>query len=466
MGQNHPSIQQAVAGLPKELRSVCQNISDAGGKAWLVGGCVRDLMLGIAAKDFDLEVYHLSSEALEALLSPLGRCQHVGKQFGVLKFWHQGLELDIALPRQERKTAAGHKGFEVTTHPDLDPETASLRRDFTINAMMLDPLSTQLLDLHHGRQDLNKGILRHVSTAFAEDPLRPLRAMQFAARFKLTLADETSVLCRQMLGDASSLSPPRIWIEWQKWSHAEYPSFGLEALQDSGWLSLYPEIKCLINCPQDAQWHPEGNVWQHTLQVVDQAAAIATRNKLDDEQREYLVFAALCHDFGKPETNIEFENGRIGSPGHSSAGSEISRHFLRRIHAPKRIADYVTPLIKDHMCHMHGEPTPRAVGRLAHRLKPAHIELWEMLVEADASGRAPAPPSRPALCWLRMAEDMAQHRNAPVQILTAQMLMDMGVTAGPKMGKILKNAYSAQLDGDITDERSALAWCKKKNNLA
>lgn len=446
--------------LPETLFGICEAIKAAGGQAWLVGGCVRDLLLGLQPKDFDLEVYHLQPEKLQSLLAPLGRCQQVGRQFGVIKFWRNGLEIDIALPRRERKTAAGHRGFEVICDPDLEPEIASERRDFTINAMMLDPLSCELLDPHGGREDLRCGLLRHVSAAFSEDPLRPLRAMQFAARFKLRLHKGTAELCRSMLAEAATLPPSRIWLEWQKWAHAAHPSFGLQALHDSSWLKLYPQLMALIGCAQDARWHPEGDVWTHTLLVVDQAARIAARNHLDKEMREYLVFAALCHDFGKPATSISYQDGRIGSPGHSEAGIDIAEAFLKAIHAPKRISRFVRPLILDHITHLHGEPSPRAVRRLAARLVPASIELWEMLVEADASGRHPAPPSRPALAWLELARKLKQHQNKPAPIVSGRLLMQLGMPPGPAMGKMIRQAYQAQLDGAFASMDEALAWCK------
>ncbi len=448
--------------LPDALLSVARTMDTAGGRAWLVGGCVRDLLLDITPKDFDLEVYGLDAETLERTLAPLGRTQHVGKQFGVLKLWHRGLEIDVALPRCEKKNGHGHRGFSVHCDPAMQPARATLRRDFTINAMMLDLLNGELLALHNGRRDLEQHILRHVSPAFAEDPLRPLRGMQFAARFRLKLAPETAALCRRMLDEAHTLPASRIWIEWRKWSHAASPSYGLVALADSGWLALYPELTALQDCPQDPRWHPEGDVWRHTLQVVDQAAGIASRQQLSLSDREILLFAALCHDLGKPATTVRYENGRIGSPGHSEAGMPLTKSFLQRIHAPRRMAQYVLPMVHDHITHLHGEATPRAVRRLAHRLQPATIELWEMLVEADASGRAPAAPSRPALNWLQMAMDMQQHRNSPSPILSGRLLMKLGLEPGPAMGRLLKQAYQAQLDGVFHDENTALDWCREQ----
>ncbi|MDQ6952393.1 MAG: HD domain-containing protein [Mariprofundaceae bacterium] len=444
--------------LSPTLIKLCQNIAKKGGKAWLVGGCVRDLCLGIKPKDMDLEIYGLSADNLQKITLPMGHSEQVGKHFGVLKLWVKGEAFDLALPRTEKKTHAGHAGFDITHDIHLSPRIASLRRDFTINAMMFDPLTSERLDFHGGQKDLQCGRLRHVSPAFSEDPLRVLRAMQFAARFRLKLTPETAQLCHDLLPEASTLACSRIWGEWQKWAHAAYPSFGLQALHDSGWLGLYPSLTPLLNCPQDSRWHPEGNAWKHTLQVCDQASFIAKRENLNDKSTEYLVFAALCHDLGKPETTFTDEAGHVHSPNHSQAGIEPSRAFLQNIAAPKWVERYVTPLVYDHITHLSGQPSARAIRRLAHRLEPASIELWERLVEADASGRAPSPPSRPALPWLEKARKLESHRQKIKPIITGKFLIIRGISSGKKMGAIIQQAYEAQLDGSFDDEDSADHW--------
>ncbi|OIO69282.1 MAG: tRNA nucleotidyltransferase [Zetaproteobacteria bacterium CG1_02_53_45] len=446
--------------LPVSLIEVCQHLAHTNATAWLVGGCVRDLLLGITPNDFDLEVFNLPVESLQKALKKMGRVELVGKQFGVFKLWLGELEIDVALPRTEQKKTQGHRGFLINSDPHLSPEAATSRRDFTINAMMLNPLTGQLLDFHNGEKDLNNKQLRHVSHAFSEDPLRPLRAMQFAARFGFSLHHEAAALCRDLIGEAVTLPKERVWAEWQKWSRSPYPSYGLQLLMDSGWITLYPELQALVDCPQDPHWHPEGNVWIHILQCCDQAAAIASRNELQPSLRQRLVFAALSHDFGKPVATTIGHHGRIISPGHSEAGVKPADAFLSSIGAPASLFDYIKPLVLEHITHLHGEPSDRAVRRLAHRLEPANIELWEMLVEADASGRAPALPSRPALEWLNKATLLQHHQNQPRPILTGKLLLALGVAPGPSMGHLLKSAYEAQLDGYIFDELSAISWYK------
>lgn len=450
--------------LPADLRMLSQHLMDRGGRAWLVGGCVRDLLLGISPQDYDIEVYGLHEAALTAALQEIGRCDQVGRQFGIHKLRLHGRTIDVALPRTEIKCGQGHRSFSVQSDPFLSPEVASRRRDFTINAMMFDPVQNQLLDLHGGQSDLLSRTLRHVSTAFGEDPLRPLRAMQFAARFSMQLAPATAAICHTLIGEAATLPGSRIREEWRKWCQAATPSCGLIALRESGWLTLYPELSALTDCPQDPRWHPEGSVWQHTLQVVDQAAAIATRYNLDLRIREQLLIAALCHDMGKVETTVRHDNGEISSPGHNHQGIAIAARFLRRIHFPKEVETHILPLIREHMAHIHGQPGERSVRKLAFRLQPANIALWEMLVEADASGRFPAPPSRPAQGWLQLATTMQQHRQPAERIISGRMLIGFGIEPGPAMGALLAKAYQAQLNGDFSDLDSARKWLAKEIN--
>jgi len=444
---------------PVTIGEICRKIQKTGGRAYLVGGCVRDLLLDLQPKDFDLEVYGIGMDQLHQQLVSLGRTETVGKSFGVIKLWLDSLEIDVALPRCERKTSRGHRGFEVDFDPAMSPEEASSRRDFTINAMMLDPLDGKLFDFHGGRQDLERGILRHVSSAFSEDPLRVLRGMQFASRFRLHLHVGTALLCRTLKQDADSLAIERIWIEWRKWAEGEFPSYGLKVLEESRWVSLYPELATMIGCPQEPKWHPEGDVWHHILQVVDRASKIAKRYSWSRERRYSLVFVALLHDLGKPETTITDQKGRIRSPDHSIRGLKHSASFLGRIGAPASLLSYIQPLIKDHLTHMHGAPSDRAVRRLAARLVPSDIELWEALVEADASGRSPLPACRPALAWLEKAHSMQHHQSKPVPIVTGKLLMEYGIEPGPEMGKIIREAYEAQLDGIIGNREEGRQWC-------
>lgn len=449
--------------IPGIVRSICEKFARKKGRGFLVGGCVRDLLLGRKPWDFDIEVYGLSLDEVCSSLSDLGRCKLVGKSFGVVKLKIDDTEIDVALPRKEYKVAKGHRGFSVQFDPTLDPQTASSRRDFTINAMMYDPLQAKLYDFHGGMRDLEEGWLRHISPAFKEDPLRVLRAMQFASRYRLRLAPETSRICREMIKEANALAIERIWQEWRKWAEGRWPSFGLTALRESGWLSLYPPLEAMVGCPQEKRWHPEGDVWRHTLLVVDRAAEIGIQRGWDIDRRRILVFAALCHDIGKPETTV-FDRQRrcIRSPEHSAVGEVLASRFLKSIGAPRLLLQWVLPLVREHLTHMHGPPTPRAVRRLAARLDPVDMAMWEALVEADASGRTPLPPCRPALTWLQQAKKLSSHRGKPKPLVTGKLLLRLGMSPGPKMGEMIRMAYKAQLDGAFQDEAGALEWCRNR----
>jgi len=443
------------------VAQVCERLHAAGGRALLAGGCVRDMLLGLNPSDFDIEVYGLSMGKVQQVLARIGRCEQVGKSFGVIKLWRKNVGIDIALPRRERKSGPGHRGFDVEVDPHLSPMIASRRRDFTMNAMMFDVRNDRLLDFHGGRKDLAAKILRHVSDAFAEDPLRVLRGMQFAARFNLELADETAMLCHRLRQEANTLAHERIWAEWRKWAMASHPARGLAVLEKSGWIDIYPELAAMRGCPQNARWHPEGDVWTHSCLTVERAASVASARGWHDKRRLYLVLAALCHDIGKPATTMDDGNDCIRSPGHSMEGMEITMRFMHRIGAPTSVVTAVTPLIREHMTHTHGMPTQRAVRRLSHRLQPVNITLWEALVEADASSRPPLPHARPALPWLNAAQALGHHEKKPTPIVNGRMLMALGVKPGPGMGRLIAAAFEAQLDGAFNDAASAMAWCRR-----
>src|SRR3954447_2820550 len=252
------------------IQPILDAIQAAGGRPLIVGGTVRDALMGAAPSEFDIEVYDLPIEQLLDLLAGFGRVDAVGRSFGILKLrLPGGYQIDISLPRRESKIGAGHRGFLATPDPTMTPREAAARRDFTWNALAVTP-EGELLDFFGGAADLSAGIIRHTTAAFAEDPLRVLRAMQFAARFDMRLAPETAALCRTLLPEAPALATERMWGEWQKWAiKGRKPSAGLCVLAETGWLTLYPELEKLIDCPQDSLWHPEGSVWLHTLYVCD-----------------------------------------------------------------------------------------------------------------------------------------------------------------------------------------------------
>ena len=428
--------------------------AEAGGRAWLVGGCVRSALLKEAVTDFDIEVFGLDPERLERVLTGLGRVSRVGKAFGIFKL--SGWPVDVGLPRRERKAGTGHCGFEIDVDPHLTLEEAAARRDFTCNALYLDILSGEIADPLGGMRDLEERLLRHCSPRFHEDPLRVLRAMQFAARLPADIAAETVVLCRELTPEG--LSRERFFGEWEKLLlSGKEPSRGLRGLQECGWLRFFPELKAMEGCPQDPQWHPEGDVWMHTLHCMDAFARARTGDREDDL---IVGLAVLCHDMGKPATTLH-EGGRIKSPGHEAAGVEPARSFMERLNVPQRFVDAVLPLVR---CHMrpgalhHAGSSAAAVRRLARDC--GRLDLLMRVFQADSSGRPPLPDeSAPTRVWLaEMARQLDVERNKPRPLLRGADLLERGWKAGPALGAFLHNAYEAQLDGSFTDRAEALRW--------
>jgi tRNA nucleotidyltransferase (CCA-adding enzyme) len=363
------------------------------------------------------------------------------------------------VPRRDNKIGKGHKAFAVTLG-DLTPEEAAARRDFTMNSLAYDPFERALIDPYGGVRDLEAGILRHTSAAFAEDPLRVLRGMQFAARFRLRLAPETAELSRSMLPEAAALPIERIFEEWRKWAlKGVEPSAGLWVLSETGWIALYPELEAMRDCPQEIEWHPEGDVFTHTGHVCDAAAAIAERDGLGAEERMVLLFAALTHDLGKPATT-EFIDGRLRSRGHAEAGVPLAEALLGRIGAWESITVRVLPLVREHLAHIALPLEPRAVRRLALRLEPASVEQWGRLVEADHHGRPPLPPEAPAQPYVDLARELAVEQGRPQMILMGRHLLAEGWSPGPAIGQALRAAYEAQIEGAFDTVEGGLEWIK------
>jgi tRNA nucleotidyltransferase (CCA-adding enzyme) len=254
---------------PKKIAKLAVAIRDVGGRAMLVGGCVRDEILGIQSTDWDIEVYGVQPKRLKEIVGSFGEINAVGEAFTVYKL---GTDIDISLPRRDRKAGRGHKGFTVEGDPEMSFEEASSRRDFTVNAILKDPLTGELIDPFEGRDDIERKVMRHVSSeTFGEDSLRVMRAAQFAARFEFDIAPETVELCKSI--DVTDLPKERVWGELEKLLlKSAKPSIGLRWLYELGVVDqIFPEMKSLVGVPQEPEWHPEGDVDVHTMMVADEA---------------------------------------------------------------------------------------------------------------------------------------------------------------------------------------------------
>ena len=454
---------------PPKILELAEAVREAGGRALLVGGCVRDSLMGAQPKDWDVEVYGLAPERLREVLDRLGTVNVVGEAFTVYKL---GSDLDVSLPRRERKLGRGHRGFVIEGDPSMSFVEASRRRDFTINAILQDPLTSEIIDPFAGRSDIEQGVLRAVSAeTFGEDSLRVLRAAQFAARFEFRIAPETVELCRGI--DLSDLPAERIWGELEKLLlRARQPSIGLGWLHALGVLEkIFPEIHALVGVPQDPEWHPEGDVFVHTRLTIDRARELI--DELPYARQVTVMIAALAHDFGKPATT-EFIDGRLRSRGHEAAGTAPAESFLDRIRV-HTIDGYngrsqVIALVREHLkpgefFKKRDEVGEGAFRRLARRCEP---DLLYRVAKADSLGRnAPWVPrekwygSEAQEWFIQRARELDVEQHPPEPLLLGRHLLGLGVAPGPMIGEITRIVYEMQLDGRVRTVDEAIAEAEK-----
>lgn len=445
---------------PKVIQ-LCQAVQDAGGRALLVGGWVRDFVRAgrqtAPSVDYDIECYGLAAEKLRALLAAQGRVDAVGEAFTVYKVRlreaGKSFVVDVSLPRRESKTGRGHRGFVVEGDPAMSIAEAARRRDFTINALMFDPLRQELLDPYNGQADLAQGVIRVVDAhTFVEDSLRVLRALQFAARFEFAIEPATSALCRSI--DLSDLPAERIWAEVEKWLlHAKRPSLGLHAARDLGVTEqLWPEVHALSDCPQDPHVHPEGDVFIHTGLVLDEA-----RKLIDDLPRPKqlaVMLAALCHDFGKPALT-RVVDGRIKATGHENASVSLTETFLARLKLFTMdnydVRAQVLALVKQHAVPHRWFKTKDDISdgdfrRLALQVEP---ELLYRVARADCLGRTGDFPPVAEEWFAARVYELGIAERAPQPLLLGRHVLALGLSPGKRVGEITRAIYERQLDGQI-----------------
>lgn len=452
---------------PNKIIELAKIIDSNGGRAMLVGGCVRDDLMGIAPKDWDLEIYGIEPVKLREILNRFGEVNAVGEAFTVYKI---GQDLDVALPRRERKIGRGHKGFIVEGDQDMPFEEAAKRRDFTINAIMQDALTGEIIDCFGGREDIKNKILRVVSRdTFAEDSLRVLRAAQFAARFEFEIEAETQAICRAI--DLTDLPKERIWGELEKLLlKAEKPSIGLQYFYDLGIANqLFPELVALVGVPQEPEWHPEGNVDVHTLMVVDEARKLI--DDLEFAKQVTVMLGALCHDFGKPATT-KFFDGRWRSHAHDEAGVEPTLSFLDTLGIftldGYDVRSQIVQLVRYHLIpgmFYKSKPGDGAFRRLARKVE---LDLLYRVAKADSLGRNPEwlPKEKwfkaEAQEWfIEKVRTLGIERKAPPSILMGRHLLELGLSPSPDFKRILDAVYEKQLDGQITDLAQAIDEAKR-----
>lgn len=455
--------------IPQKVRKLAELVCSNGGRAMLNGGCVRDELMGARPKDWDVEVYGVEPEKLRTLIAEIGEVNVVGESFAVYKL---AGGIDVSLPRRERKQGRGHRGFIVEGDPNMSFEEACSRRDFTVNAILKDAITGEIVDPFDGRGDIERRVLRHVSDAsFAEDSLRVLRAAQFSARLNFAVADETRELCKSI--DLSDIAKERIWGELEKLLlKANEPSIGLKFLYDVGAIEqLFPELQALVGVQQEPEWHPEGDVDVHTMMVVDEAAKLI--DDLEYSKQVTVMLGALCHDLGKPPTT-EFVDGRVRSRGHDEAGVEPTLSFLNKLgvytldgyDVRGQVIELVRYHLKPGMFYKAKPPVgDGAFRRLARKVEP---DLLYRVAKADSLGRYPDGDrskmvfgSEAQEWFIEKARSLQVETNAPEPILMGRHLLDFGLKPSPQFRQILNSVYELQLDGRVTTLEDAIAEATK-----
>jgi len=484
--------------LPEILTTISKELHSRGAKAIIVGGSVRDHFLGLDIKDYDVEVYGLGQiEELERLLSSYGSVNQVGRSFGVLKFIYDAQEYDFSSPRKESKVARGHRGFDVEIDDSLEYGVAARRRDFTINALGFDIESGELIDPFGGLDDLRDRRLKHIDDGtFVEDPLRVYRAVQFCARFEFELDDSTRELCLGMVsaGTLEELPKERIYAEWQKLLlKSKKPSIGFELMLELGIIERYsPELYAIVGVAQSPVWHPEGDVWVHTMMTIDKMRELLIPNPhAEDKYRLRLLLGALCHDLGKAtDTTIELESteshrwlegGRelyhqalnsgdldsiiIRSIGHESSGVEPARDLLYRLTDEHGLIDSILPLIEHHMKPSQFYRDSAGDGAIRRLATKVQIEELLLVSKADFLGRT----TKESLAgiyhageWLQTkALRLSVSRKAPTPLLRGLDLITLGMKPSPVFGEILDSIYQCQLAGTINTKEQAIQAAKQ-----
>ena len=446
--------------LPKILEEILNDLQTIGATPIVVGGSVRDFFLNIPVKDYDIEIFGIDSlDIIQKSLEKFGSVKLVGKSFGVLTLRVNEYDFDFALPRIEKKIGNSHQDFEVITNANLSFKEAAIRRDFTINAIGYDFFKQEFLDPFDGLKDLKNKIIKHINDkTFIEDSLRVYRAVQFASRFDFKIDESTKELCKQIVlnDELKYLAKERIYEEFKKlFLKSSKPSIGFELLRELGVLKYFDELEVLINCEQDKEYHPEGDVWIHTMMTLDEMARILKEEKIEDEYRKlYLFYGILCHDFGKPFCTKEI-NGKITSHKHESLGIEPTISFLSKLTNEKKFIEIVCTLVKNHLTPFQlylSESSLKAIKRLSLKV---NIEDLCLVCLADCLGRTIKDKEKcpKASSWLlEKAKELDIHNVSIKALVLGRDLIELGFKPSKEFKDILDFAFDLQIDENMNKE--------------
>lgn len=458
-------------------RKIAEKVQEMGGRAYFVGGYVRDKIMARIMEsestdtqdvtklknpmdintDFDMEIHGIKQDQLKELIASFGELVDTGENYGV--YGLKEYDVDLALPRTERAIGRGHKDFEVTVDPFLGTEEAVMRRDFTMNALMEDVLTGEIVDHHGGVDDIRKKLIRHVSsTSFPEDPLRLFRAAQFGARFGYELAEETRTLCKEM--DVTTLAKERVFGELKKaLLKADKPSIFFEELRKMNRLSYwFPEVEALIGVKQNETYHMEGDVWAHTMMVLDYAAKERVRAK----QPLGFMLSALCHDFGK-SIATEYKDGAWHAYQHEKLGLPLVETFLARLTSESQLTKYVLNMVELHM-RPHAVTFSESSIKKTNHMYDQALEPVDLVLLAGCDNRSsinelPFVDGEPFL--MERLAIYEEYMSRPY--VMGRDLVEAGMKPGKNFSDILEYAHKLRLAGVERESalKQTLAYAKK-----
>lgn len=470
--------------LARQLTQFAETVSLNRGRAYFVGGYVRDQLLGLESKDLDIEVHGVDPKHVRQIMeSHFKEVTEQGEAFGVLSTVVRGedetVRIDVSLPRTDSKVAPGHTGFAIHVDPHMGVVAAAQRRDFTINAMLQDILTGERIDPYGGMLDLQAGVLRAVDqTLFGDDPLRVLRAVQFVGRFGLRVEPETLALMQVMAPQLQELSSDRKREEWRKlFLSAPKPSLGLMLARELGlFTGPLHVLEQMAHTEQDPVWHPEGSVWAHTVWGCDEVVTLVEREHLGAEDRLALMLGNLCHDMGKVDTTRR-DGAHIHSQGHQEAGQVYVMPVLRELGC-ERYAEAVANMMRFHHHPMwwfgkQAEVRDGQVRSLARHIKPMTLRLLSYLTEVDLRSRGPYPEEQadvrtPEIAdWFRSKAEQLQILDGPPEdIIRGADLLRLGLRPGPVFGQIVRVANRVHDEHDGTREQILDRIKRAKDELA
>jgi len=422
------------------------------GQAFLVGGCVRDELLGIESNDRDILVTGIPASELESILRAQGSVKLVGQHFGIFIFRPVGSDetFEIALPRTENSTGSGHTDFEVQVDHTLPLVEDLRRRDFTINAIAKDLATGLIIDPWGGQVDIKCKIIRQVfDDTFKEDPLRILRACQFAGRLGFTLEERTFQCMRENAHLVPTLSQERIFIELNKLlMKSPKPSIGFNLMRDTNCLEhILPELVLQIGVDQPAIHHAH-QVFEHTMAVIDACAGSSLE----------VMWAAVAHDFGKPSCmGTHPDDGRITFHGHDEVSVEMVKETFLRLKAPNDLSEKVQILCKEHL--VQHDLSSKAIRRLIKRVGADLVNDLITLRKADSIG---AGLNKDVSIWddlrarINVELDTTPVVSTNALVINGRDLMDIGVEQGPRMGTILDALLEKVLDDPELNSKKTL----------